>query len=103
MALVVVVEMTTLMHIMVQVSPLMGHVGEVEVKEMSYRMNILSRIKWHQVLESQVLIVHTGMGNNMNTHTMILRLSMGPMGSRSSMVDTVVLLMGMGNNSMEYY
>ena len=40
------------------------------------------------------------MGNNMDTHTMILRLSMG---SRNSMVDTVVLHMGMGNNNMEYY
>lgn len=38
-------------------------------------MNILSRSKWHQVLGSQVLIVHMGMGNSMDTHTMILRMS----------------------------
>ena len=44
---VVVVEMTTLMYIMVQVSLLVGHVGGAEVKEMSHHMNILSRIKWH--------------------------------------------------------
>ena len=74
--------------------------GGAEVKEVSQQMNILSRIKWHQALGSQVLIVHTDMGNNMDVNFMILRLSMD---SRSSMVDTVVLRMGMGNNNMEYY
>ena len=73
--------------------------AEVKEKEVSQRMNILSRIKWHQALGSQVLIVHTDMGNNMDINFMILRLSMG---SHSSMVDTVVLRMGMGNNSMDY-
>ena len=95
----VVVDMTTLMSIIVQVSLLVGHVGGAEVKEVSQRMNILSRIKWHQALRSQVPIVHTDMGNNMDINFMILRLSMD---SRSSMVDTVVLRMGMGNNSMDY-
>ena len=96
----VVVDMTTLMYIIVQVSLLVGHVSgaEVKEKEVSQRMNILSCIKWHQALGSQVLIVHTDMGNNMEINFMILRLSMD---SRSSMVDTVVLRMGMGNNSME--
>ena len=79
----------------VQVSLL---VGGAAVKEMSHRMNILSRSKWYQVLGSQVLIVYTGMGNNMDTHTMILRMSMG---SRSSMVGTIVLRKSIDNNSME--
>ena len=63
----VVVDMTTLMYIIVQMSLLVGHVDGAEVKEMSQRMNILTHIKWHQALGSQVLIVRTDMGNNMTS------------------------------------
>ena len=79
----------------VQVSLL---VGGATVKETSHQMNILNCSKRHQVLRSQVLIVHTGIGNSMDTHTMILRMSMG---SHSTIVSTVVLRMGMGNTNME--
>ena len=71
-------------------------VGGPEMKEATHHKHILSRIKWCQVLSSLIPIVHTGMGSSMDSHTMILPMSMG-----SSVVATVILLMGMGNNSTE--